>query len=189
MDKSRERIAISDRSFLFGLSSLVGLASLLGLLLEIPPATLATALAEEMSFANCHVGLRVIKGSQNSKEFSFRSLAVGKQLADIKSQLEPLPYGQYEVLDSETQLVRFGEEAQFSIRDANSLIHFLEVTPLGWSRKRIEVRVEWKGPRGKQLLSSKLRVADGKNVMLGTDSSSDESTIMSVKVSCDEAPA
>ena len=132
---------------------------------------------------SCEVGVKVIKGSkQKSKATNFGSL--GKSLVSMKGQLENLPYKEYGVMTTRSQSVKFGAEGNFSVRDAMDKPHVVKIKPLTVKDKRVEVLVDWHGSDSSKLLSTKLKVLNGESVMLGTDSSGEHSTILSIQVSC-----
>jgi len=132
---------------------------------------------------NCEVGVKVIKGSKHkSKTTNFGSLS--KSLVTMKGQLGNLPYKEYGVMTTRSQSVKFGAEGNFSVRDAMGKPHVVKIKPLTVKDKRVEVLVDWHGSDSSKLLSTKLKVLNGENVMLGTDSSGEHSTILSIQVSC-----
>ncbi len=133
---------------------------------------------------DCDVSVRVVKGAVNDSEFKGKEMRVGKFISDMKNQLETLPYKEYTVLDSQKKLVAFGGKGAFTLADASKKIHSLSVSPLKKAEKRVTVMVDWKDPVGDTLVSTQLKVLNGENVVLGTDTSGDESTIMCITVDC-----
>ncbi len=134
--------------------------------------------------SNCDVSVRVIKGAVNDSEFSGKKMEVGSFIADMKHQLETLPYKEYSVIDSQNKTVAFGKESSFSLTDANKQVHNLKIEPISLEKKRVVVKVNWTDPAGDTMLATQLKVINGENLVLGTETSGDESTIVCVTLLC-----
>jgi len=147
------------------------------------PLLICLLLFPGLCFAqNCEVGVRVIKGSEKeAKEIDLGSM---KSLVGMKDQLENLPYKKYDVMTTRSQQVPLGVEGKFRVPDAMGKSHLVKVQPVSIKDKMVEVLVNWHGSDASKLLSTKLRVLNGKKMMLGTDSSREHSTILSIQVSC-----
>ena len=133
---------------------------------------------------SCSIRVRAIKGEKLNTDGIKRSVKSGPMLQDLTKHLETLPYDHYRVLDVNEQQVVFGEKGEFKLRGERDEVYSLRVHPQTVVNKRIQLLVEWKGPNGESLLSSKLRVENGKNVVVGTDSEDDASTMFCIFVNC-----
>lgn len=131
------------------------------------------------------VRVRVVKGQNRSAEYARRPMQSGPLLKDLSKQLEALPFSSYRVIDVKEQPIRFGETGTFELAGAAQETHTISIAPQGRIHRKIQMMVDWHGPQGESLLSSKLRVENGKNVVLGTDSSRDASTMICIHLNCD----
>ncbi len=106
-------------------------------------------------------------------------------LPEMESQLKTLPFADFKVLDSSERELEFEEEGVFVVADADAQLHRVAITPSSADDRRVKMIVRWQGPDGKQLLASELKVANGKCLVLGTDSTRpDQSTILSIRARC-----
>ena len=133
---------------------------------------------------DCDVLVRIIKGEGNSEKFGGMDMKVGNYLNDMKSQLETLPYKQYNVLDSKSMKIGLGGKETFQMQDSQKQNHNVIINPLEIKGGRVKLMVDWTDAQGENLLSTQLRVVNGENVVLGTETSGDESTIMSINLDC-----
>jgi len=133
---------------------------------------------------DCVASVRVIEGTQRSQQMRKMKLTTGPMLTDVKHQLQPLPYRNFRVLDRQEKSVRLGHLVKFRMRGLNNQQHLVSVKPHEIAGKKIHCTVGWKDAAGKELLSTKLRVLNGKTVVLGTENSGDRSTIIGVKLDC-----
>ncbi len=133
---------------------------------------------------DCLVGVRVIRGSEKDEELGKRKLTTGKFLLDVKNQLQPLPFQRYQVLQAHEQRVSLMKEAGFELVGAEGEKSSIRVTPQTIVHKRVRVFVDWKDESGEEILSTTLRMVNGRSMVLGTDSSQNRSTIICVKVNC-----
>ncbi len=142
------------------------------------------------STGRCGVHVRVLKGWSKSK---LRRAKVDTTLsdeerakiADLSSQLETLPFARYETVSEEQQLISFREKGVFNLKvDANEE-QILFVEPAMVTGGLVAVVVDWRSGSGDELLSSKLKVGNGQNVVFGTDVTDDASLILCIKVTCE----
>ncbi len=138
---------------------------------------------KEAQKVSCAVTVKAISGSARVASASGKALEAGKFLSDVKHQLEPLPFQRYRIVDSTERSVELGSRSEFNVFDDGAR-HTLFIKPCEVVGRRVQVRVDWTGPEGNTLLSTKLGVVNGKNVVVGTDTSGDTSTIMSIKIDC-----
>lgn len=133
---------------------------------------------------NCSIRVRAIKGEILNTDGVKRLVKSGPMLKDLTKHLETLPYEHYRVLDVKEKPVVFGEPGEFKLHGDHDEIYSLTVHPQSVVNKRIQLLVQWNGPTGESLLSSKLRVENGKNVVVGTDSEDDASTMFCILLNC-----
>lgn len=148
-------------------------AALTCLVLAAPESALAEV-------AVCDVLVRVLQGTDEGGGLAALPNTVA---GDVRAQLEPLPFTSYSVLDSRHQLMPLGHEARFSLSGHEGQRHQLRVVPHDFAENKVGVTVTWHGPANEELLSTKLRVANGKCVVLGTDGKN-AATILAVKLEC-----
>ncbi len=141
------------------------------------------------STGRCGVHVRVLKGWSKSK---LRRVTVNPledaehaKIADLRSQLETLPFAQYESVSEEQQLISFREKGVFNLKVAEGEDQILFVEPAMVTGSSVAVVVDWRSGNGDELLSSKLKVGNGQNVVFGTDVSEDASLILCIKVTCE----
>lgn len=133
---------------------------------------------------NCQVSLRVVKGVERFPGERVRRLHSGEMLKDLREQLEPLPFRRYSLLEAKTASVVLHQEGQFKVKDLQGAEHEVNITPLEFKDGQVSLMVDWSGPDREELLSSKLQVESGKNIVVGTDNEGNQSTILCVKVDC-----
>lgn len=154
--------------------------------------------------ANCDVLLRVLTGSEQNKKLEGVKVKTGKYLEDVQLQLKSLPFRNYKVIGDEAQNVKLGSMSNFLVQDTKGLSHKLSVQPLSigadmskaevgppkkgtLSLNHTTVKLDWFGPNKESLLSSKLHIKNGQDIIIGTDASKELSTIFCVKVDCSES--
>lgn len=132
--------------------------------------------------SSCDVLVKVLEGIQGADAGESRGLPAALA-SDVGSQLDMLPFSSYEVLDSHRQTIAMGSQGLFKLVGHDEQQHTLRVHPHYYSHKKIGLTVMWNGPRNEELLSTKMHVANGKCVVLGTDGRQ-ASTILTVKLEC-----
>lgn len=137
----------------------------------------------------CVVMLRMLQGSNGVEPAGQPAERSAKQLVpallpDMESQLGPLPFSHFEVLDSAEQEIPLDEQGVFVVADGDKQLHRIAVTPHEHQEDWVKMTVHWDDPNGKSVVSTQLRVINAKCLVLGTDKSGDRSTILSVKVTC-----
>ena len=128
----------------------------------------------------CNVLVRLLQGADGGNGMNALPESV---IRDIGGQLDPLPYTSYAVLDSRSQELPLGHEGMFTLVGYNSQRHVLRVVPHNYSYDKVGMTVTWNGPGDEEVLSTKLRVANGKCVVLGSDGKN-AATILTVKLEC-----
>lgn len=142
-------------------------------------------LLNDSTAVDCLVEVRAIKAFQRGADFRAKRLQTGRMLVDVKSQLEPLPFKRYQVLQSFLKRVSLNDQVSFDLLGAEGETNYLIVRPESMFGNRVQVMVNWKDEAGADLLSSELKVINNQNVVLGTDRAEDRSTIVSIKLNCD----
>ena len=158
-------------------------------LFAVPAAMLLAAgsfafAADEIPGKRCLLDVRSLKGTAPAEENTTKELEAGEFVADLHDQLEALPYKHFETLGHEQQQVPVHEKGAFRVPSANGSQNsvFVEVecvTEVGASLK-----IDWNNESGQNLVSTQVRLLDGKNWVLGTDHEDSSATIVSVKVDC-----
>ena len=153
------------------------------------------------STGRCGVHVRVLKGwskpklrratasvapneAVNSEAGQSNEMERAK-IADLSSQLETLPFARYETVSEEQQLISFREKGVFNLKVEEGEEQILFVEPAMVTGSSVAVVVDWRSASGDELLSSKLKVGNGQNVVFGTDVSDDASLILCIKVTCE----
>lgn len=139
---------------------------------------------EALQPGQCEVTVRVIKGSGRSAISAEQELETGEFISDVKHQLQPLPFQSYKVIDSAIRRFEIGTSEDISVFTSRDTRHVLRILPQWAAGERVQVQVDWSGPQGENLLSTKVSVVRGKNVVVGTDEDENSSTIMCIKVDC-----
>lgn len=104
----------------------------------------------------------------------------------MREQLSALPSARYSPVETKKDRVTFGRKAMFSLRDPYGGMHQIEVTPLRTVSSKIHTLVFWKGPDNTTLLSTKLWITNGQNMLLGTEISEEMTLIVNVSIGCDK---
>ena len=132
----------------------------------------------------CAIDVRSLLGSEVAAENADKELRMGEFIADLKEQLEPLPYAHFETLSHERQQVPLHEKAIFRVRNAAKETNTVFVEVECVSDEGARLRIDWNGSEGASILSTQSRLTNGKNWVLGTDHENDMSTIISIRVNC-----
>ena len=143
------------------------------------------AFAQEANQPTCVTGIRVIRGLDSGPEVRKMKLRTGPNLRDVRGQLQTLPFKQFRILDRKEARVKVRERAEIQVMAANDMQHVVSVQPHLVSNGKVHFTLDWQGENGEELLSTKLRVKNGKSVVLGTDNSHNMSTILCVTLDCD----
>lgn len=154
---------------------------------EKPDTSASSSLASSSDAlpTNCAVRVRAIKGDTHNPEGIKRPVTSGPMLKDLTKHLQALPYDHYRVLDVKEQPVPFGTVGEFKLAGEKNQTYELKIHPQSMVHRRIQLLVQWIGPHGESLLSSKLRVENGKNVVVGTDEEGgDTSTMFCIFLNC-----
>jgi hypothetical protein len=133
-------------------------------------------------------GSRLASGSTLAKGATAGVSAEAEEVSgfapSMREQLSALPSAKYSPLETKSDNVTFGRKAMFSLRDPYGGMHQVEVTPLRSVSGKIHTLVHWRGPDNSSLLSTKLWITNGQNMLLGTQISKDMTLIVNVSVGC-----
>ena len=171
--------------------------------LFISSEVLSEEVFKNKSLPKCDVLLRVLKGSEKSEKLEGVKVKTGKYLEDVQLQLKSLPFRSYKVIGNEEQNIKLGSMGSFLVQDTKGQSHKLSVQPVSiggmsktgpaqsqeesLSSNHATVKLDWFGPNKESLLSSKLHIKNGQDIIIGTDASKELSTIFCVKVDCSES--
>lgn len=142
--------------------------------------------AEEL----CKIKVRAIEGSEKAKSSSntvskeVKSFAPAPALNDVTPQLETLPFKKYQVLQQGEQAVKFNQQAVFKVSSPSNETQTVQVVPEMIEGSKVHITVDWMGPQGEKVLSTKVKVQNGRNVVLGADEKESNSTIICIGVNC-----
>lgn len=153
--------------FIFSLGFLLGLFSL----------SISSAHAED-----CDVSLRVMRGQKSSGDT--RVQEIPKMLDDISGALKAVPYKNFNVLDTQKTRVRFESSATFMIPGADGEKQSVTIVPHKFVGKRVKTTVNWFNNAGDEILSTKLRIINSENMVVGTDHQGGRSTLVCVSINC-----
>ncbi|MCC6221262.1 MAG: hypothetical protein IT291_08500 [Deltaproteobacteria bacterium] len=125
----------------------------------------------------CLVTVRSLKASNGENRGH-------ESISDLQEQLGALPFSSYEVIDSKQASLELSSRGRFDIAGLESSTHKVMVLPHFVADDQVQVTVDWQGPQGERLLSTKLKVVNNKSVVLGSDGNDDGSMILCVRVNC-----
>jgi L-fucose isomerase, second N-terminal domain len=133
----------------------------------------------------CRVSVRMIKGSRKAEGFAGKEMKTKQYLHDVKPHLKSLPYGKYKVVDSGKQIVQMRESGHFVLTGYQEQKHSVDIMPISRMKPNlVQVMVDWTGPKQEQLLSTKVKLTNGKSMVVGTENTKDVSTLICVTVDC-----
>lgn len=135
----------------------------------------------------CLVDVRSLRGTEPSDANYAKELKVGEFIADLKEQLDALPFSKFQTLSHEHQQVPLLEKAVFHVQSAAKKDNTIFVEVECVSENGARLQVDWNSEDGASILSTQLRLQNGKNWVLGTDHEDKSSTIVSIKVECSES--
>ncbi len=146
----------------------------------------AAPVAAENESTPCLIDVRSLIGTDPAEENTRKKLEAGKFVADLHDQLEALPFQHFETLGHEQQRVALHDKATFHLKSAdgsrNSVLVKVDcITEVGATLK-----IDWSNEAGGSIVSTQVRLPDGKNWVLGTDHEDRSATIVSIKVECHE---
>ena len=151
--------------------------------------SVSSARADHAPMGHCMVDVRSLRGSEPAEENVAKQLEAGEFLADLRDQLQSLPYSHFDALSHERQKVPLHEKGVFRVLGANGDQNtvFVEIECIGHDGARIQI--DWKDVEGSSLLSRQLSLVNGKNLVVGTDHADKVCPLMSVKVECSDGSA
>lgn len=141
------------------------------------------AFAQSKSAKTCMIGVRII-GAFKSSATSRADVQMSPALRDLGSQLTKLPFSKYVAAEYAQQMVALREKCVFDLADTNNERQKISVIPHETVEGRVRATVEWQGEGGVSIVSTRMRVENGQNVVLGADDTREQSTIVSIKFSC-----
>ena len=115
---------------------------------------------------------------------NFEQRGMSSFLQDMDDQLKSLPFKGYETVDFKETRATFGKRAQVTLRGARTAPYTLSVVPHERGQGKVHLTVDWRDANRRSLLSTKLRVREGENVMLGTDKTAGKPLLVAIKVIC-----
>lgn len=158
-------------------------------------AAIASALALAVSLTSdalaqnspCRVGVRLISARQTAiASPGVVDAQMTSFLADVRDQLANLPFSSYKPIKYVEGNVPLNQRAAFVLPASESERHTVYVQPHELSSGKVKTTIEWEGPSGESLVSTRMRVVNGENVILGTDPQSGAKScrIISVRIDC-----
>ncbi len=153
---------------------------LLGHLFILSPVA-AQSQVDEKARGQCRIAVRMLRVTDGP---ALDQSGMSSFLEDMDDQLKSLPFKGYETVDFKETVAVFGKRAKVVLRGANTPAYTLAVIPHERGQGRVHLTVDWRGPDRRSLLSTKLRVREGENVMLGTDKTSGRPLLVAIKVMC-----
>lgn len=143
----------------------------------LAPVEIASA---QKSKKDCRVVVCSLHGYEDPNKGSRIPL---KLMNEIRSQLSSLPFKSYVLEDRKEVSVGYGQRATIPMNSGHGEIFKVNVTPSRSAQGRVELMLEWRDGSGADLLSTKMRVVNGKTVLLGSGAGA-ESSIIGVKLHC-----
>jgi hypothetical protein len=133
----------------------------------------------------CLVSVRIIKASRKAESFAGKEMKTKKYLRDVKPHLNSLPYGEYKVIDSGKQTVNMSQSGHFVLTGYRKQKHLVDIMPIARMKPElVQIMVDWTGPKQEQFLSTKVKLTNGKSMVVGTENTEDVSTLICVTVDC-----
>ncbi len=141
----------------------------------------------EQSEGECSIGVRVLGAAEESNP-AVAAMPEEQQLKeDLGDQLRQLPFSHYRNLDFAEKKIKFDHLGRFVLHGAEPQEQFfVSVVPHDLSKGRVHMTVDWNANTRGQLVSSRMRLVNGKHLVLGTDGSGNSSTILCIKAQCTE---
>jgi hypothetical protein len=135
----------------------------------------------------CLVGLRIVEARGRANNLS-PNREIVSDLSDVRTQLAPLPFLHFQTLARAQREIKVGVSGTFSANGAANERLQLTVIPeeILPKEKKVRYLVNWQGERGEELLSTDLKVQNGKSIVLVADSASsaNDSTVLCLNVTC-----
>lgn len=129
------------------------------------------------AFAACDVELSFIKGSSEE--------AKSDQIdATVLEQLKNLPFTAYSLLKKEKQTLSFNQVSHFS-QGTEKEENKVAITPLKVEGEKVQALIEWTVPEGENILSSKIWLTNGGNMVFGADDGNARCTVINVAIKCE----
>ena len=151
--------------------------------LQVPVPEARSAPAPVPSAISCNISIQVIGASQQQK-LSAPAIEMNSLPSEVHEQLAPLPFSHYHQIDSQEYTLPLKERHEFTLAGLNKEKHQLVLRVLDTMRDKIRVSVKWQGPGGGNLVQARMVVTNGEHLVLGADESKENSTILTVKISC-----
>ena len=139
------------------------------------------ALAETADRTSCSIGVRLIE----AKNTESRNVDIQSSLSDLAPQLKALPYNNFQAVAEGTKEVSLMRQADFLLACRSKLERYaVSVTPHDLIGNKVRLTINWTGPRGEELVSTKMKVATGQSVVLGADGDTIMAPVISIRTEC-----
>jgi len=130
----------------------------------------------------CEISLKVVAADSRSGKAG--PARIPSSLHDMASSLRSLSHLDFRFLSEHYAQASVGSSAKLKILDSMGQMQHVEVAPSQGSGSNTETMVVWNDKDGTNLLSTKVMLAKGKRMVLGTNSSEELSTVLGLKIKC-----
>ena len=155
---------------------------------------LSTVVALEPAYSqasHCDLMVRLVSamggpGVKEGQEVSLpaKNLHMSSFVQDASDQLGALPFDDYRPLDRKEARVVKGQSVTFMLRAEGAADYKLSVEPKIISKKRVCLKVDWRERSGRKIVATRLKVANGENVVLGSDEGEHGPMVVLIKPVC-----
>ena len=132
----------------------------------------------------CSVGVRIIGAKEQSDSTLVNAPKEQDQFEDVREQLKQLPFAHYRTLDYSEKNIKFFHLARFVLQGAEQGKHIVSIMPHDLTNGKVQITVDWSSGGVFHLVSTRMRMFNGKHLILGSDGSSNLSTILCIKALC-----
>lgn len=130
------------------------------------------------AFANCEIGLSLLEGSNKNKEQS-------QELeSEILEQLKGLPFSTFSLVKKESKKGDYNQVTEFDLVNCKGK-NKVTITPLKAEGDKVQALIDWSLVSGENILSSKMWLSNGGNMVFGTDHDDTTCTVINVFLKCE----
>ncbi len=146
--------------------------------------SLTQAFADSKGEDDCLVEMHLLEAYTGNRPGSGVDAASMPFFSDIREQLTSLPFDRYESIDSVSRRVRMHRENSFLLGRSGTENFVMKLRLHQTMGDKVHLTIKWDSASGGPLLATRMKVGQGKNVLLGADRNSDKSSLVSIKCTC-----
>lgn len=144
---------------------------------------LPSAKDEKPAVMKCALTVRLIAPT-DVKDAHYGEVHMSSFVADANEQLQGLPFNGYRPLAIREAEVFAKQSAEFILSAEDTPRYKLQVSPQSLEEERVCLRVDWSEESGRSIVSTRIKVPNGENIVLGSDTVPGGPMLVIIKPKC-----